>query len=82
VSDESTISVRRRPDGTVEQLLPGGARRVLESQTDWAKVEDMTEEEIEADALADPDNPPLTDEQLRHLRRVSGRKAVVKTPAD
>lgn len=27
----------------------------------------MTEEEIEANALADPDNPPLTDEQLERM---------------
>jgi putative transcriptional regulator len=30
----------------------------------------MTEEEIEANALADPDNPPLTDEELARMRRV------------
>lgn len=28
----------------------------------------MTEEEIEANALSDPDNPPLTDEELRRMR--------------
>lgn len=32
--------------------------------TDWARLDAMTEEEIEANALSDPDNPPLTDEQL------------------
>jgi len=30
----------------------------------------MTEEEINAAALTDPDNPPLTPERERHLRRV------------
>jgi putative transcriptional regulator len=30
----------------------------------------MTEEEIEAHALSDPDNPPLTDEELAQMHRV------------
>ncbi|MBW3631954.1 MAG: helix-turn-helix domain-containing protein [Chloroflexi bacterium] len=30
----------------------------------------MTEEEIEANALSDPDNPPLTPEELARMRRV------------
>jgi putative transcriptional regulator len=38
--------------------------------TDWADIEAMTEEEAYQNALADEDNPPLTDEQLARLRRV------------
>ena len=34
------------------------------SGTDWNRLASMTEEEIYANALSDPDNPPLTDEQL------------------
>lgn len=37
---------------------------VREDRTDWERVLNMTEEEIEANALSDPDNPPLTDEEL------------------
>ena len=33
------------------------------------RLEAMTEEEIEAAALADPDNPPWTDEELAEARR-------------
>jgi uncharacterized protein (DUF4415 family) len=29
--------------------------------TDWARLRAMTEEEIEQNALDDPDNPPITD---------------------
>ena len=29
-----------------------------DTRTDWARLKAMTEEEIEANALADPDNPP------------------------
>jgi putative transcriptional regulator len=36
---------------------------------DWRRLDAMTDEEITAAALADPDNPPLTDEQLAQFRR-------------
>ena len=39
-------------------------------KTDWARVLAMTEEELHQNALNDPDNPPLTDEQLARMRRV------------
>jgi uncharacterized protein (DUF4415 family) len=35
-----------------------------ESQTDWRRLDAMTEEEIEANAATDLDNPPWTDEDL------------------
>lgn len=38
--------------------------------TDWARVMAMTEEELHQNALNDPDNPPLTEEQLARMRRV------------
>ena len=34
----------------------------MKGQTDWARIDAMTEEEIEQNALSDPDNQPLTDE--------------------
>jgi len=36
---------------------------------DWRRLEAMTDEEIIAAALKDPDNPPLTDDQLARFRR-------------
>jgi putative transcriptional regulator len=39
-------------------------------KTDWDRVLAMTEEELHQNALDDPDNPPLTDEQLARMRRV------------
>jgi putative transcriptional regulator len=42
----------------------------LPDETDWERVKTMTEEEIEAAALADPDNPPLTDEELKRFNPV------------
>lgn len=40
-------------------------------QTDWAAVNALTDEEIIAAALSDPDAQPLTEEQLLMFQRVS-----------
>ena len=45
--------------------------RVIQGQTNWAAVDAMTDEEIIAAALSDPDAQPLTEEQLLGFRRVS-----------
>ena len=37
---------------------------------DWAALDAMTEDEVMAAALADPDAQPLTDAQLARMRRV------------
>jgi putative transcriptional regulator len=37
---------------------------------DWERFKNLTDDEIEANALSDPDNPPLTDEELSRFRRV------------
>ena len=34
----------------------------MKGQTDWNKIDKMTDEEIEENALNDPDNQPLPDE--------------------
>jgi putative transcriptional regulator len=48
---------------------------------DWARLDAMTPEEIEQNAIDDPDNPPLTDEEIeravlardiRQLRQSTG----------
>jgi putative transcriptional regulator len=36
---------------------------------DWRRLDALTDQEITAAALKDPDNPPLTDEQLAQFRR-------------
>jgi putative transcriptional regulator len=46
-----------------EELLP-------EKEFDWSRLEAMTDEEIDAAARADPDAQPLTDEQLKRMRRI------------
>ena len=44
--------------------------------TDWARVEAMTEDEVLAAALSDPDAQPLSPEELAKMRRVSPVKAL------
>ena len=43
----------------------------LKDRSDVERLKNMTEEEIEEGAKADPDNPPLTDEQLKKFKRPS-----------
>ena len=44
--------------------------------TDWGRMDAMTEEEVVAAALADPDAQPLSAGQLAKMRRVSRVKAL------
>ena len=72
MSENDIVRVRKLSDGTLLQVMPDGSTRpyVSPTKTDWARLAAMTEEEIEANALADPDNPPLTPEELARMRRV------------
>ena len=45
-------------------------------ETDWARVNAMTDEEVLAAALSDPDAQPLDLEALARMRRVSPVKAL------
>ena len=69
---ETTITAKRRSDGTLVRVMPDGAEQPF-PQT---PMRDMTDEEIETAALADPDAQPLTPEQLAQARPVSRVKAV------
>ncbi len=45
-------------------------------QTDWAGLHAMTDEEAEANALADPDSPPFSAEQIASARRMPRIKVI------
>ena len=47
-----------------------------EGETDWARLDAMTDEEVMAAALSDPDAQPLTAGQLAQMRRVSPVKVL------
>jgi len=76
MNEGHTIRARRLPDGTMVEVLPDGSTRPLADRTDWARLQAMTNEEIEANALADPDNPPMTPEELARLKPVPEPKPV------
>jgi len=61
----TTITARiRSRDGQLVRVHPDGREDVLEK----TPLRPMTEEEIHAAALADPDNQPLTPEELKRAR--------------
>ena len=70
------IQAKLLPDGRLVRVLPDGTTRPLPDHTDWARLDAMTEEDIHAAALADPDNPPLTEEQLAQFEGVPNVKAI------
>lgn len=55
-------------------VKPGEA--LPRGETDWARVNAMTDEEVLAAALADPDAQPLDPETLSKMRRISPVKAL------
>src|SRR5215471_8746691 len=63
-------------DGTITrfELDPDHPPRL--SDEERARLDAMTEAEMHAAALADLDNPPLTDEELQRLERVPNLKAI------
>ena len=52
MSDDNFVKARRGSDGRLEQVLPDGSTRPLEGKSDWARVDAMTEEEIEKRSAA------------------------------
>jgi putative transcriptional regulator len=81
MSDENTIRARRLPDGTLVQVLPDGTTRPFPpDRTDWAALDAMTDEDVNAAALADPDNPPLTPQRQARLKRVPQVKVMRRDP--
>jgi putative transcriptional regulator len=67
-----------RINGITVQVMPDGTRKPIEDKTDWARLNAMTEDEIEAAAVADLDNPPLTESELKKLRHVPNPKEIRK----
>jgi len=58
------------------QVQSDGSTRPLGSTTDWPRVLAMTDDEVEANAASDPDNPPLSPEELERMRPVVGPRQV------
>jgi putative transcriptional regulator len=76
VREENTVYVKLYPDGRLVEEMPGGTERPVERRTDWESFDNMTEEEIEANVLSDPDNPPLTEEEFAQSRRIPSAQQI------
>jgi len=62
-------------DSNITRYKPGRDTRP-ESKTDWARLRAMTDDEAEAAAIADADNPLLTSEELTAAQRLPQVKAL------
>jgi len=76
MNEKNTVVLEVDRDGSKWYVMPDGSRQPAIDNTDWERLANMTEEEIEANALSDPDNPPLTDEELARMMRVPHPKAI------
>jgi len=77
MSEENTIRIKLYRDGTVVQELDDGTTRVLESDTDWARFDALTDEDAEYNALMDPDFEPfLTDEDREKIKKLPDPKRI------
>lgn len=63
-------------DGTITRFELDSDNPPRLSDEERARLDAMTEEEMHGAALADPDNPPLTEEELQRLERVPNLKAI------
>lgn len=76
MSRETTIVTRRQSDGTLAEVLPDGTTRPLADKTDWQHLRDMTDEEVQAAAMKDPDARPMTDAEWDAAPKVPRAKII------
>ena len=79
MSNANTIVTKRQADGSFVEVLPDGRTRPSDDKTDWHRVRALTDAEVEAAALADPDAQPVTGKRpggtvpwARTIRRALG----------
>jgi putative transcriptional regulator len=63
---KTTTTAKIQSDGTVVEVLADGSEQPLPTSS----PRPMTAAEIEVAAKADPDAPPMTEEELRTARRI------------
>ncbi len=66
----------KRVNGVTKQVMADGSQQAIKDKTDWARLNALSEDEIEAAALADVDNLPLSDVELKKLRPVPNPKEI------
>ena len=55
---------------SIASVVHETGEKPIATETDWGKVEAMSDEDIEAAALADPDARPLTEADVARMRRL------------
>jgi len=71
LSEGLTVVARLLKDGTLVKVMPDGTTQPFPGEEmDWAAFDALTEEEITAAALTDPDNLPRTLERDKFYKRV------------
>ena len=71
MSNENITVARRLKDGTLVRVMPDGTTQPFpDEEMDWAAFDALTEEDIQAAALSDPDCPPLSEERAKKFKRV------------
>ncbi len=77
MKSETTLVRRRLRDGHWYEVRPDGSeRRLPDKAPDWSRLDAMTDKEKLAAAHSDPDAQPLTEAQLKRMRRVPFAKHV------
>lgn len=74
MSDNDTIRVTVEYDEDGQPYVLTDDQRSHRSVRDWDRLAAMTEEEIAANAADDPDNPPLSDEELDEFQPAFDRR--------
>lgn len=72
----NTIVAKRQSDGSLVRVMPDGSTTPLVDRTDWDHVRAMTEKEVHAAAMADPDARPMTEEEFARARRTPRTKII------
>ena len=70
--NKTTTSAKTQADGTVVEVMPDGSERPFPA----TPMLPMTEAEVHAAALADPDAQPLTPERLARMKPVPRTKTL------
>ena len=73
MSSENITRVITTIDGKVLIAQPDGSYRPAESQTDWARLEAMTEEEIERQAVEDMAELGIDPDWMEHAEVITPR---------
>ena len=69
VSKTTTSARTSKGPGSVSRASTKRTRRDTDGGIDWARFEALTDEDVIARAMTDPDNIPLTKEDLRRMKR-------------